>query len=110
MNRRRRKNSHKVIIGESKKSCSFQGVSKKSVVCVSRLQLSTTVEAVSDWLRSRGIDVVSCFLLKRNDQDSQRKFVSMRLCVPQPHLARILDYNFWPFGVVVRPWSFKEPA
>ena len=104
----KRKPKNKIVIGESKSSCTFQGVSKKSVVCVNRLHPSTTAEMISDFLQSSGIDVVSCYLLNRDEQ-VQRKFTSVRLCVPQPHLAKILDHNFWPFGVIVRPWVFKEP-
>ena len=65
------------------------------MVCVNRLHPSTTAEMISDFLQSSGIDVVSCYLLNREEQ-VQRKFTSVWLCVPQPHLAKILDHNFWP--------------
>ena len=42
----RRKPRNKIVIGESKSSCTFKGVSKKSVVCVNRLDPSTTAEAI----------------------------------------------------------------
>ena len=57
----KRKPRNKIVIGESKSSCTFLGVSKKSVVCVNRLHPSTTAEMVSDFLQSKGIDVISCF-------------------------------------------------
>ena len=88
------------LYGESKSSCTFKGFSKKSVVCVNRLDPSTSADTISDFLQSNGIDVISCFLLNRDEQ-VQRNFTSARLCGPQPHLTGILDHNFWPFGVVV---------
>jgi len=40
---------------------SFQGVRKKAVICVSRLDQNTSCEAVSDFLTANGITVNSCY-------------------------------------------------
>jgi len=101
------KSKKKVVIGESKNTCTFQGVTKKAAVCVNRLDPSSTTVMVSDFLVSKGIDVLSCYLVNQNNRDGPCNFVSMRLCVPQPHLAKMLDKDLWPLGITVRPWHFK---
>ena len=36
-----------------------------------------------------------------------RDYASMRVCVYQSDLNKILSSELWPEGVTVRPWVFK---
>ena len=85
----------------------FRGVEKKRVFCVNSLEPDTTESSVSsDFLKEHGIKVFSCFVTKNNNTNS--RFVSMRLCVSVADITRISDPDLWPSGVTVRPWTFKE--
>ena len=103
----KRKPKRKVIVGESRQIHPFQGVTKKAVVCVSRLHPSTTTDMITNFLNSQGVTVFTCYQLYKDNLDKQKNFVSMRLCIAQHHLSKVMDNTLWPFGVVVRPWKFK---
>jgi len=107
VNRGKSKLKKKVVVGESKKTCTLQGVTKKAVVCVNRLDPSSTTEMVSDFLVSKGIDVLTCHVVKQDNRVGPCNFISMRLCIPHVHLAKIMDKDLWPLGITVRPWHFK---
>jgi len=80
-------------------------------------------DALSSFLSSNGISVVSCYLAKLADAESDdtdnaatrntrraREFVSMRVCVYQTDMSKIMCADLWPEGVTVRPWVFKNKA
>jgi len=95
----------KFVTGNSVADVSFKGVAKKVVVCVSRLELGTSADTVSDYLTANGIHVISCF--EANSNVTEAKFVNVRLCVPQAEVNKVYNSDIWPMGVVVRPWKFK---
>lgn len=95
----------KITVGESTSSSGFSGVAKRAVVCVSRMEPDTSVEVVSVYLASKGINVLTCYLLKPPEN---ARFASMRLCVPQNDVKKLFESHLWPYGVVVRPWTFKS--
>jgi len=105
---------NRVIVGGSTdNSVSFKGVAKKSVFCANRLELGTSTETVSLFLKNNGISVTSCHLVKprhhsanHENADSPR-FISMRVCVMQADNEKILSNELWPQGITVRPWLFK---
>jgi len=108
---RKVKTKRRIVIGGSTSSSAIGGVVKKKVVCVSRLCPDTSVDMVSDYLKGKGINVVSCFILPTPDSSStsnvkRRDYVSMR--VHQQDVQKIFDPDLWPVGVVVRAWSFKS--
>jgi len=120
--RRDRKKRQKVIIGCRPRtdSISFHGVKKKAVVCVSRLDKTASVEAVTELLRSSDITVHSCFsvghsaktTVNKTDseasdsannfessatqdghtRDKHRYFNSMRICVYRNDLDKVIMY------------------
>jgi len=134
--RRERKKKQRVVIGcrPSTDSISFHGVKKKAVVCVSRLDKNTSVEAVTQLLRSNDITVHSCFTVGRpakttangtdseasdtvhnpessatpdaQTRDKHRYYNSMRICVYHNDLDKVMCTELWPDGVCVRPWLF----
>ena len=135
--RRDRKKKQKVIIGcrPHTDSISFHGIKKKAVVCVSRLDKSASVEAVTQLLKSSDITVHSCFSVGHSDKttvnktdsdasdsadnsessatqdgrmrDKHRYYNSMRICVYHNDLDKVMCPELWPDGVCVRPWVFK---
>ena len=93
------------VVGHSAaESQPFKGVYKKSVVCINRLHPETTETMISDFLSSHGVNVLSCFRY----ENSNSRYVLMRVCVPQPHASKLYNADIWPLGVVVRPWQFKS--
>ena len=88
----------------------FRGVAQKTVVCVNRLKPSTSAETITDFLKSKGITVYTCFKVmpKGADEMNPPNFIGMRLCVPKAHADAILKTDLWPLGVTVRPWIFKN--
>jgi len=89
----------------SRVDCSFKGVAKKAVICVSRLHGDTNVDAVCDYLKNKGIEVFSCYDVSSHTKSAH--YTTLRICVAHSHLHRILDSALWPLGVVIRPWTFK---
>jgi len=114
------KQAEKTITGDRKDIADLTGAVRKSVVCVSRLAPDTTIDAVESYLHKKDIQTFSCFLVKRadsgkpnqlNDGETRNlRYRSMRVCVPHYSLDKILSADFWPAGVVVRPWRFKQNA
>lgn len=113
----------KIVIGSRNDAPAVQGVKKKSVICVGRLHKDTSTDALSSFLSSNGISVVSCYLAKLAEAESDdtenaatrntrraREFVSMRVCVYQTDMSKIMCADLWPEGVTVRPWVFKNKA
>ena len=99
----------KMVIGHSEKHTSFEGIAKKSVVCVSRLKSGTPTDVVSDHLKNNGINVLSCFHVSPDVEDELKlRFTSMRVCLYSMDIKKLYDRNLWPMGVVVRPWKFKH--
>jgi len=80
-----------------------EGVVRKSVLCISRLQVDVKPQMVTDFLTSNGITVLSCYEAKRNDN-----FNTLRVCVPTPDTKKLCSEELWPYGVVVRPWVFRS--
>ena len=116
----KRNRKKKTIQGCQLDNPSFSGVKKKAVVCVSRLNANASVAAVSDYLKSCGLHVCSCYHVglpnsqasesQDNESVSVRKtrdYATMRVCVYQSDLNKILSSELWPEGVTVRPWVFK---
>jgi len=139
--RHRRRN--KLITGcrPETEANSFQGVRKKAVICVSRLDQNTSCDAVSDYLTANGITVNSCynvgstqstdtgstadddeanFVERKHHSESSiddddatsvkrksRNYITLRVCVFQADLKKVLCPELWPDGVTVRPWVFK---
>ena len=96
---------------------SFHGVKKKAVVCVSRLDQGTSVEAVKNFLTSNGIAMNSCYSVGSTDTEingddtlarrNSRLYITMCVCVFHADLNKVLCPELWPDGVTVRPWVFK---
>ena len=119
----KRNRKKKTIQGCQVDNPSFSGVKKKAVVCVSRLNANASVAAVSDYLKSCGLHVCSCYHVglpnsqasesQDNESVSVRKtrdYATMRVCVYQSDLNKIgptVYSELWPEGVTVRPWVFK---
>ena len=75
-----RQKNKKVVIGHSDRQASFTGVAKKSVVCVTRLKPGTPTD-VSDYFKTNGVNVLSCFGVSRVSETEEIKYCSMRVCV-----------------------------
>jgi len=98
------KAKRKIVVGDLKADAPFQGVSKKAVVCISRLNSETTVEEITEYLHTKDINVFSCYGFA---DKFGRPWSFMRVCVSQSDVSKLFVANLWPDGVVVRPWSFK---
>ena len=115
----KKKNNRKFVVGSCTSSNQFQGVPRKHVFCISRLQYGTTVKSVTEYLQSQNVIVNSCYVVQPGgreqadggeDDNSERraKHVTMRLCVLNADVKKILAPDLWPVGVTVRPWVFKS--
>jgi len=100
---KRNRIQRKIVVGDLKSDAPFRGVAKKVIVCVSRLKQGTTVDMVTNYLRSKNINVLSCY----EYCDKFDRFSFMRVCVSQSDANKMFISSMWPDGVVVRPWVFK---
>jgi len=73
---------------------------------VSRLKPGTPTDVVSDYLKTNGVNVLSCFDVSRVSETEELKYSSMRVCVYAMDLSKLYNSSLWPMGVV-RPWKFK---
>jgi len=101
--RKNRPSKGKFVVGGNKSCAFFQGVVRKSVFCISRLQVDVTPQMITDFLTSNGITVFSCYEAKHSDN-----FNTLRVCVPTPDAKKLCSEELWPYGVVVRPWVFRS--
>ena len=106
-----------VVGGKPDDSVSFKGVAKEVVFCVSRLEPGTSTATVTDYLSSKGINVVSCSALEPKDNidnndmptvQSRRRLVAMRITVTSGAVGKFMSSDIWPEGVSVRKWIFKQ--
>ena len=106
---KRAQKNMKFVVGGST-DIKFQGVAKKTIVFVNRLDPSTTTDIVQDHLAANGIKVLSCFrITPKGLEDSKTpRFIGMRLCVPFSYTDAVYSPEMWPDGVTVRPWVFKS--
>ena len=88
----------KPVVGDSKTGVPFDGVEKKSVICISRLQRNTSVEQITNFLQSKDISVLSCHAYS----DKYDRYAFMRVCLPQSQVHKVYVASMWPLGVVVR--------
>jgi len=114
----KKKNNRKFVVGSCTSGNLFQGVPRKRVFCINRLQSGISAESVTEYLRSQNVIVNSCYTVQsggretadgESDNSERRtKHVTMRLCVLNADVKKILDPDLWPVGVTVRPWVFKS--
>jgi len=79
VNTKKRPKKQKLVIGQSAKHTSFSGVSRKSVVCITRLTPDTSVDSVSNHLKTNGINLLSCFDVSPDVENL--KFRTLRVCL-----------------------------
>ena len=61
--------------------------------CLNRVKSDTSVNTVSDLMKSRGISVFSCYVVSKksitqndsSDEQSTPRFISMRVCISVYH-------------------------
>jgi len=98
-----------IVTGGSVNVNAFKGVAKKTVVCVNRLDADTSTDTVSDYLKTQGVNVYSCYTVTPKDFESRRsRFIGMRICISSDDKNKVLNTDMWPVGVTVRPWVFKS--
>ena len=104
-----RRNAKKLVVGSSRDANVFQGVAKKAVLCVNRLASGTTTDSVSDYLKSKGVTVYSCYeIVPKHSSEPQERFIGMRVCISHSDIQTVFSDDLWPTGVTVRPWLFKK--
>ena len=89
---------------------SCRGADLTQSVYLGQFDMNSTLEAVKASIVSQGVSVVELEPL----QLTHKRFKSFRLCLKKDEMAKILDPDFWPTGVVVRRFwrgkSTKSPA
>ena len=68
-----------------------------------------SVEALTEFLKAGGIDLLSCNNSKSWLRDSEKdKTIAYRVCVPAAQRSIMLDAELWAEGIIVRDWRFKQ--
>ena len=115
---RKKKTNRKCVVGSCTSTNQFKGVPRKHVFCINRLQPGTSAESVTEYLQSKNVSVDSCYVVQSggrrtaddesDNSDRREKYVTMRVCVLNVDVKKILAPDFWPISVTVRPWVFKS--
>ena len=85
---------------------SCRGADLTCSVYLGHFDNSSTYDAVKTSIESQNVTVIELEELKLN----HCRFKSFRLCLKKDSMAKILDPDFWPSGVVVRRfWRGKTP-
>lgn len=85
---------------------SCRGADLTCSVYLGHFDNSSTYDAVKTSIESQDVTVIELEELKLN----HCRFKSFRLCLKKDSMAKILDPDFWPSGVVVRRfWRGKTP-
>lgn len=82
-------------------------VKPRKTIFVSRLARDTTVDDLLFYVKSK-IDVDLDILCFKINADQNRSISSFRLIVPCEIFDRIVDPEFWPIGILVREYVYRE--
>jgi len=131
--RKTKMNKKGPIFGSAADDKGFRGVAKKFVICASRMSSDVSTQKVTEYLKSAGINVFSCYTVvpknkvhvenkndcesentltnesnQQNEEADEPRFVSMRICIASYDAKKVFDEHLWPKGIIVRPWVFKK--
>ncbi|XP_063634591.1 uncharacterized protein LOC134805213 [Cydia splendana] len=101
--RKKRKKIYSNLTGTAQGSSKLQLADLTSFVYVSRLNKSTTVDNIMDYVKDKGEE---CFKIDLLTQRHDTDFCSFKLSVPRRKLDTFLSKEFWPEGVKFR--LFRE--
>jgi hypothetical protein len=116
------KNFKPLLIGK-KKSVSSNGQELKAAIrrvskrvfCIDNLDTSITTSALTSFVSSLNVTVISCFNVQPRRSASQKlSYITptnrnaFRLCVPREDVDRLLDADFWPSDVTISKWFLKK--
>jgi len=76
-------------------------------IFVGRLDPTTTVDDMSEYLSESGISVVECDMLKKTEE-WQQKYAAFRIVVDYACKDKIFEDTLWPAGADVRDWVFSS--
>ena len=79
---------------------------KKAVFCLSNIDQEYSLEDVSDYIKSLGIRLLTCYELPRSGRQSADS-KSFRLCIIAEDKDKLLDQSNWYVGVTLRNWVHK---
>ena len=98
----RRDKSSSVIIGKNVSAgvISWKGADLTVSRYIGRVAPGTTADAISSWLTSENIDVISLDAIPTK----HNRFTSFKLVMKKSQLELIKERDFWPEGVIVGPW------
>jgi hypothetical protein len=84
-------------------------IQRKSVFHIDNLKMTSTTTTVERHLQEHGIDVISCHPAKSWMRENERNQVTaFRVCILAKNREHIMDKMFWPKGVLIRDWKFKN--
>lgn len=83
---------------------------KKSVFCIDNVDLSVTVDALTDYIKTKNISVVSVFQVKprrRRNETTVTDRRAFRVCIDYSDQDKLLDESTWPSSVIISDWYHK---
>lgn len=80
---------------------------RKAVYAVYNVDKSETCESISESLKRRGINVLSCFDVNFRDINKRDQYKAFRVCIDRKCNDLFLNEDIWPAGITVKEWVFK---
>jgi hypothetical protein len=101
------------VIGSGRENPSLRAsknlVIKKAVFMLGNIDASYSTDDITDYVRSLGVGVTSCFLLPRNAHQPDGNN-SYRICIFAKDAPSFLKSDCWDVGIVIREWRFHPKA
>ena len=82
---------------------------KKAVFCLSNIDSDYSQVDVTDYIRSIGVRLLTCYELPRSGRQAADS-KSFRLCIIAEDNHKLLDLSNWYIGVTIRAWVHKDKA
>ena len=78
------------------------------VLYIGNISKKISIEQIKSYLTKRNISILGLFKLNRQLKSDRDNYDSYKLIIDQNFLSLIINSSFWPKGIAVRPWSFRQ--
>lgn len=89
----------------------------KAVFCVDNVSIESKVPDIVDFIKTIGVDVLSCYQVKPRRSQWQRSQgiipgdrKAFRVCIPREETSKLLDVDAWPAHIAITAWRFIKPV
>lgn len=103
------------IVGSNKQQSSVikpaKKLQKKFIIHLDNVSDDIPCTDILSFMSDNGVDAINCFAAKswiHFKKEADHNCHAFRICIKLEDKTKVLDEAFWPDGVLVREWKFKN--